>query len=126
LGVIVRPTGVQQQAADTRHRGREKFKRRLTAPFRDRPLAVSIASGFDRDRGCYFLTSDALFRAACSLPWAPKLPVLFLPPDVALRLSALRGALREALREALPGEQRGALPNASGRLNGSGPLPAGH
>jgi hypothetical protein len=89
-------------------------------------LAVSIASGFEHDRGCHFVTPDALSRAACSLPWAPKLWALFLPPGVASRLLALYEVLRVALRVALPGEQRGALPNASGwRLNGSGPLPAG-
>jgi hypothetical protein len=47
---------------------------------------------------------------------------LFWLPDAASRLSALH----EALRGALPGEQRAALPNASGRLHGSGPLPAGY
>jgi hypothetical protein len=99
-------------------------------------LAVWIASGFERDRGCHFLTPDALSRAACSLPWAPKpgapkflapkhwarkLWALFLLPDVASRLLALHGVLHGAL----PGEQRGALPIASGWLNGSGPSPAG-
>ena len=90
-------------------------------------LAVSIASGFDCDRGCYFLTPYALSHSACSLLWAPKLRALFLLPDVASRLLALYEVLHGALRGALPGEQRGALPNASGWLNGSsGPLPAPH